>query len=50
MGRKFLTAEEKKLLRDVKNGSRKLTKEARRNIFGKSYNPNFNYNTNEVDK
>ncbi len=50
MNKKFLTQEEKKYLRNLKIKGVKLTKEARQNIFGKTYNPNFNYNTNSIDK
>ena len=50
MNKKFLTQEEKKYLRNLKIKGGKLTKEARQNIFGKTYNPNFNYNTNSIYK
>ena len=38
MNKKFLTQEEKKYLRNLKIKGVKLTKEARQNIFGKTYN------------
>jgi hypothetical protein len=44
---KFLTQQEKKHLRDCKNNKIPLTKEAKKNMFGKTYNPNFNYQTNK---
>ena len=49
MDRKFLTQEEKIHLRNLKNRGKKLTKEARENMFGKTYNPHFNYNTNKIE-
>jgi hypothetical protein len=50
MVKKFLTQQEKIHLRNLKNRGQRLTKEAKENIFGKSYNPNFNYNTNQIEK
>lgn len=46
----FLTQQEKIHLRDLKNKGKRLTKEARNNMFGKTYNPNFNYKTNQIEK
>lgn len=50
MLKKFLTQQEKIHLRNLKNRGKKLTKEARNNMFGKIYNPNFDYRSNEVKK
>lgn len=50
MAKKFLTQQEKIHLRNLKNRGQKLTSEAKKNIFGDSYQPNFNYNTNRVEK
>lgn len=47
MNKKFLTQQEKIHLRNLKNRGQKLTKEAKENMFGKSCNSHFNYNTNE---
>ena len=47
---KFLTQQEKIYLRNLKNKGQKLTKEVRENIFGKIYNPNFCYETNQIKK
>lgn len=50
MSKKFLTQQEKIHLRNLKNRGQKLTKEAMENMFGKNYNPNFDYKTNQIKK
>lgn len=47
MSRKFLTQQEKIHLRNLKNRGEKLTKKGKENMFGRTYNPNFNYKTNK---
>ena len=49
MSKNFLTQQEKIHLRNLKNRGQKLSKEARENMFGKTYNPSFNYKTNSLD-
>lgn len=49
MSKKFLTQQEKIHLRNLKNSGKKLTPQARENMFGK-YNPYFNYKTNQIEK
>lgn len=50
MAKHFLTQQEKIHLRNLKIRGQKLTKEAKENMFGKTYNPNFNYKTNQIEK